>query len=125
MIPPLKILALAVWLAALTVGAPAVASAATWIAAWGAAPTGSATRGPHNATRPDLVRVSVGGTAIRIRVANALSTDTPLVIGKASVALAKSPGSADLVPGTSRAITFGGRPGITLTPKTPYVYSDP
>lgn len=125
MIPPLKILALAVCLAAVTVGAPAVASAATWIAAWGAAPTGSATGGPDNATVRDLVRVSVGGMAIRIRVANALSAGTPLVIGKASVALAKSPGSAELVPGTSRALTFGGRPGITLAPKTPYVYSDP
>jgi lysophospholipase L1-like esterase len=125
MTAPLKIPALPVVLAAIALGGAAPASAATWIAAWGAAPTGSATGGPDNATVRDLVRVSVGGTAIRIRVANALSTDTPLVIGKASVALAKAPGSAQLDPGTSRAITFGGRPGITLAPKAPYVYSDP
>jgi len=32
---------------------------------------------------------------------------------------------AQLVPGTSRQITFAGRPGITLAPQTDYVYSDP
>jgi lysophospholipase L1-like esterase len=111
--------------ATFALGASATANAASWIAAWGGSPTGSPTGGPTNATVRNLVRVSVGGTAIRIRVANALSTGTPLVIGKASVALAKAPGSAALVPGTSRAITFGGRPGVTLPPKTPYAYSDP
>src|SRR5258705_1766621 len=92
MTAPLKIPALPVVLAAIALGGAAPASAATWIAAWGAAPTGPATGGPDNATVRDLVRVSVGGTAIRIRVANALSTDTPLVICKASVAPAKAPG---------------------------------
>src|SRR4051794_936011 len=116
-------------LAALTIavalGGPAAAHGATWLAAWGASPTGAATGGPSHATVRNLVRVSVGGSALRIRVANALSPDTPLVIGRASVALARAPGSAALVPGTSRPITFGGQPGITVAPKTPYVYSDP
>src|SRR6476620_4519897 len=116
---------LAVLIAAATFAATATASGSTWIAAWGASPTGAATGGPSHATVRNLVRVSVGGSAVRIRVANALSTDTPLVIGRASVALAKAPGSAALVPGTSRPITFGGQPGITVAPKTPYVYSDP
>jgi lysophospholipase L1-like esterase len=106
---------------------PAGAEAAPrWIAAWGASPTGDATGGPANATVRNLVRVSLGGTRVRIRVANALSGDTPLVIGGASIALAKGPADASLVAGTSRPITFdGGKPGITLAPKTPYVYSDP
>jgi lysophospholipase L1-like esterase len=73
----------------------------------------------------NLVRVSVGGTRVRIRVANALSGTTPLVVGAASLALAKAPGSAALVAGSARPITFDGRPGITLAPKTPYAYSDP
>jgi len=107
-------------------GAPVSAGAASWIAAWGAAPTGSATGGPRDATVRDLVRVSVGGKAIRIRVANAQSTDTPLVIGAASVAVAKAPGSAELVAGTSRPITFGGgHRSVTLPPGTAFLYSDP
>src|SRR3954451_22974888 len=120
--PPLVAL---VAIVALALAAPPMAVAASWIAAWGASPTGSATGGPTDATVRNLVRVSVGGSEIRIRVAKALSSDTALVIGSASVALAKAPGSAELVPGTSRPITFGGRPGVTLAPKTPYVYSDP
>jgi lysophospholipase L1-like esterase len=110
---------------ALALAAPTVAGAASWVAAWGASPTGSASGGPSDATVRNLVRVSVGGKEIRIRVANALSSDAPLVIASASVALARAPGSAELVPGTSRPITFGGRPGVTLAPGTPYAYSDP
>jgi lysophospholipase L1-like esterase len=120
------VVALAV--AALCAAAPAGAAATTsnWIAVWGASPTGSATGGPTNATVRNLVRVSLGGTSVRIRVANALSTDTRLVIGAASIAAARAPADASLVPGTSRRITFdGGRPGITLAPGTPYAYSDP
>src|SRR4051794_35051249 len=93
------------------------AAAPSWIAAWGASPTGSATGGPANATVRDLVRVSLGGTKIRLRIANALSTDTPLVIGAATVAPAKAPGDASLVPGTLRTVTFdGGRRTVTVPP---------
>ena len=118
------------WLAALFVAAtvvatgPAAAQAASWIAAWGASPIGSGSGGPTNATVRNLVRVSIGGSAIRIRVANALGA-TPLTIGAASVAYAEAPANAALVPGTSRRVTFGGRAGITLGPNTPYAYSDP
>jgi lysophospholipase L1-like esterase len=117
-----------VLVAAACAAAPAGAAAATpqWMAAWGASPTGSATGGPSNATVRNLVRVSLGGSHVRIRVANALSTDTPLVIGAATIALAKAPADATVVAGTTRAITFdGGHPGITVPPKTAYVYSDP
>jgi lysophospholipase L1-like esterase len=118
-----------VLVAAACTAAPARAAAAPasrWVAAWGASPTGSATGGPANATVRNLVRVSLGGSAVRVRVANALSTDTPLVIGAATIGLAKAPNDATVVAGTTRAITFnGGHPGITIPPKTPYVYSDP
>ena len=117
--------ALAALAAAAAVVPAGAAAAPQWIAAWGASPTGDATGGPSEATVRNLMRVSLGGTRIRIRVANALSGDTPLVIGAASVALARGPGDASLVPGTSRPITFAGRRSITLAPKTPYVYSDP
>jgi lysophospholipase L1-like esterase len=120
-----KTLAVVVLCAAAGLFVPAAASADTWVGAWGASPTGSTTGGPSNATVRNLVRVSVGGSSIRIRLANPLSTDMPLTIAKASVALAKAPGSAELVAGTSHPITFDGRPGITIPPRTPYVYSDP
>src|SRR4051794_38573950 len=103
---------------------PASAATPAWIAAWGASPTGSPSGGPTDVTVRNLVRVSLGGTKVRIRVANARSTDTPLVIGAASVALAKAPGDASLVPGTSRPVTFGGgRRSVTVPPRTAYIYS--
>jgi lysophospholipase L1-like esterase len=99
-----------------------------WFAAWGApintqASSGSAA--PSNATVRDVARVSLGGSAVRIRVSNALSTTTPLVIGGATIALQQSAPSAQVVPGTAKRITFGGKPGITLAPGTQYAYSDP
>jgi lysophospholipase L1-like esterase len=64
---------------------------------------------------------------VRIRVSNPLSTDTPLVVGAAYVAI-QDPAAAvspQLVAGSSRQLTFGGQPGVTLPPKTDFVYSDP
>src|SRR3954453_8538335 len=90
---------------ALAAAAAAPARAADWVAAWGASPTGSADGGPARSPLRHLVRVSIGGTRVRIRVANALNSETPLVVGAASIALAKAPGSAALVPGSSRPIT--------------------
>lgn len=99
--------------------------AAQWVGAWGASPVGDGTGGLTNATARNLVRLSVGGSAVRLRIENVYG-GAPLVIGRASVARAVAPANAALVPGTSRAVTFdGGKPGIALPPGTAYAYSDP
>ncbi|MDT7786279.1 MAG: hypothetical protein QOF58_4698 [Pseudonocardiales bacterium] len=119
--------------AGLAVPEIAGASKPRWIAAWGA-PVGSVAvsgiplatgTSAANTTMRSVARVSIGGSAVRIRVSNAASVDAPLTIGRAAIGLQKTPGSPELVAGSLRPITFNGQPGITLPPKTDAVYSDP
>ena len=58
-----------------------------------------------------IVRTSVGGRRVRIRVANAFGTPS-LSIGAAHIAL-RAVGSA-IVPGTDRTLTFGSKPTATV-----------
>ena len=68
-----------------------------------------------------IARVSIGGNRVRVRLSNALEKK-PLQVGAAHVAL-RSSGSS-IVPGSDRALTFGGRP-TTLVPPGTVVVSDP
>lgn len=91
-----------------------------WIAAWGAPANGSAA-GPANATVRNVVRPTIGGTSLRIRLANV--GDAPLTVGAATVAVVDS--AARIVPGTLKVITFnGGAKSVTLPAATDYFYSD-
>jgi len=93
------------------------------IAAWGATVGGSA-KAPTNGSVRDMAQISLGGTALRIRLINP-DTANPLVVCAAYVGLQKSNPGAALVAGSSRQITFDhGKPGVTLPPNTPYLYSD-
>ncbi len=103
---------------------PAEAPEGQWIAAWGAAPEGSAVAKANSSVR-NIARVSVTGSQVRIRVANPRDSSTPLVIGSASVALPEETTGADVVPGTVKELTFGGQPGITVPAGTDAAYSDP
>ncbi len=96
-----------------------------WVATWGTAPAG-----PPPAERLDsfndqtvrlIVRTSVGGTQVRIRLSNELGS-TPLRIGAARVALRKS--GAEIIPDTDRALTFGGFSSVVIPPGAPML-SDP
>ena len=96
--------------------------AAHWVGCWAADP--SFPTGPEvsKQTVRQVVRLSLGGRAVRIRISNELGT-APLVIGAAHLARPGSrPGSID--PGTDHALTFGGRQSVTLPPGAPAV-SDP
>lgn len=93
-----------------------------WVGAWGASP--AFPNGPEvtNQTIRQVVRLSLGGRALRIRLSNEMGT-SPLVIGAARVARpGQEPGSID--PASDHALTFGGRPGITIPPGAPAL-SDP
>ncbi|MGH3390561.1 MAG: SGNH/GDSL hydrolase family protein [Actinomadura sp.] len=117
-------------------GSVAIASAATaprpgadraWTGTWATVPT---TVPPANVTTFEdqtirqLVHVSVGGDAVRVRLSNEFG-DRPLVIGEAHLARAAEDGSAErIADGSDRMLTFGGRPEVTIPPGAP-VLSDP
>lgn len=69
----------------------------------------------------EIARVSEGGDVWRVRVSNLFGT-APLVVQTASFGL-QSTGPA-IIPGSLRALTFGGQPGITI-PIGQVAYSDP
>lgn len=117
----------------LSLFAPAPAGAgvrARWVAAWSAPITDSAlaTLGgaggtPANATFRNIAYVTVGGPRVRVRLSNAFG-EQPLQIGAAWIALRDGDG-ADIDLASSRRITFGGKAGVTIKPKTDALYSDP
>ena len=89
-----------------------------------------ASAGDHRALRTQLVgdefecRVPViieAADQVRVELSNEYGAQ-PLVIGAAHVALAGENGA--IQPGSDRALTFGGRPSITVPPGAP-VLSDP
>jgi lysophospholipase L1-like esterase len=76
-----------------------------------------------DATLRQLVRVSVGGTRLRIRLSNAFGT-SPLEIAGVSVARAVSPDSSWIAPSTARSVTFAGEQTVTIPAGADFV-SDP
>jgi lysophospholipase L1-like esterase len=103
--------------------------AAGWTASWGAAPLppGPA-MGPFPATPAfsdqtirQIVRLSAGGSRIRIRFTNEYGSK-PLLIGAVRVALADATGA--VVPGTDRALSFAGKPTVLIPAGSPFL-SDP
>ncbi|WP_131193939.1 SGNH/GDSL hydrolase family protein [Lichenihabitans psoromatis] len=93
-----------------------------WVGSWGASP--AFPNGPEitNRTIRQVVRLSLGGHAVRIRLSNEMGT-SPLVIGAAHIARpGATVGSID--PSTDQALTFAGQTSVTIPPGAP-VLSDP
>ncbi|MEU2062666.1 SGNH/GDSL hydrolase family protein [Streptomyces sp. NPDC013455] len=95
--------------------APAVAEPAPllWTGSWETAPSGAAAALPGAAVR-NVVHLSVGGLAVRVRLSNRLGT-RPLRLGAVTVALRRAAGP-DAVPGTLRTATFSGAAEVTVPP---------
>lgn len=68
-----------------------------------------------------VVRTSVGGTGLRVRLSNAFG-DQPVTFGNVHAGLQRD--GAALVPGSNRRLTFGGARSVTV-PAGGIVYSDP
>src|SRR5688572_24858299 len=85
------------------------------------APGFRGTRMFENQTVRMIVKASIGGQRARVKLTSAFGTP-PVTIGAAHLALRRE-GSA-IVPGTDRALTFGGKPSVTLMPGT-VILSDP
>ncbi|MEU4607051.1 SGNH/GDSL hydrolase family protein [Kribbella sp. NPDC023972] len=66
-----------------------------------------------NMTVRNIVRTSVGGSDLRIRLSNAYG-DQPLVTD--SVYVGRHQAGASVVPGTSRRLTFGGKTSLRIPP---------
>src|ERR1700722_4029472 len=87
-----------------------------WIGRWscalvGAADAGRSRTGFRDQTLRSIVRISAGGSAVRIRLSNVFG-DRPLMVGAAHVALRRT--GAATVPGTSCAVTFAGRRTVVI-----------
>ncbi|MEV7085217.1 SGNH/GDSL hydrolase family protein [Streptomyces sp. NPDC093085] len=96
--------------------APRTTQVVTWAASADRLDTAAADR-----THRLVLRVSAGGSALRIRLSNAFG-DQPVTFGGAYVGTADS--GAAVVPGTNRALTFRGAASVTV-PAGGSVYSDP
>ncbi len=107
----------------------AQAQEAKWVGSWGASPLPpSPAAGPFPATPSfddqtvrQLVRLSVGGERVRLRLTNEYGTK-PLLVGAARVALAD--GADKVKQGTEHAVTFDGRPTAIIPAGAPLL-SDP
>jgi hypothetical protein len=103
------------------------ASTNAWIATWATSPQ-SGTPNPRerllsldNQTVRERVRVSIGGSQIRLRFSNECGS-SPLLIGSATVAI---PTAASSIKQESiQSVTFEGHNSITIPPGAP-ILSDP
>jgi lysophospholipase L1-like esterase len=74
-----------------------------------------------NQTLREIVRTSIGGDHVRVRITNTFGTDT-LVIGSAHIAVSSA--GSRIVPGTDRVLTFSGKTSVRIPAGAP-VLSDP
>src|ERR1700677_1741801 len=98
----------------------------TWIGTWscaqvGAADSGRSRDGFRDQTLRSILRISAGGSALRIRLSNVFGA-RPLTIGAPHVAVRRT--GAATVPGTSCAVTFAGQRTAVIPPGQ-RLFSDP
>jgi lysophospholipase L1-like esterase len=91
-----------------------------WSAAWAAAPDSPGPALPAQTIR-QVVRTSVAGSRVRIRLSNLFGT-APLAIGP--VQLAAHAGGGRIMPGSGHALRFAGQSSVTIAPGAS-VLSDP
>jgi lysophospholipase L1-like esterase len=73
-----------------------------------------------NVTLRQLVRTSMGGTRIRLRISNAMGT-SPLTVSGVSIARAVAPGTSRIDPSTTHNVTFVGKRPVTIPAGAEYV----
>ena len=100
-----------------------------WVASWGSAqlvPEGQNELPAaqwQDASLRQVVRVSLSGRQLRVKLSNVFGT-APLAIDAGSVALATTPGKADVDGASLRPLRFGGAASVTIPAGAEYV-SDP
>jgi lysophospholipase L1-like esterase len=78
---------------------------------------------PEGTTFRDIVHLSLGGKAIRLRISNE-GSPTQLKLSDVHAALSTGPGSSGILPATDHAVTFSGATSVTI-PAGTYAISDP
>jgi lysophospholipase L1-like esterase len=101
-------------------GTARAAAGGRWVASWAASPmagtssfAGPARKGLSRQTVRNVIYASAGGTSLRVRVSNAFGK-VPLTVGRVSVGVVLT--GAQLVRGSSHALTFGGKASVTIPP---------
>ena len=96
------------------------ASDVQWVDAWAAAPDSA---GPPLSAQTvrQIVRTSIGGSSVRIRLSNLFGT-APVTIGP--VHLARHGSGSAIRPDTDHVLRFAGKPTVTIAPGAD-VLSDP
>ena len=99
-----------------------------WVSVWGASEYAPIKFGPFpqesalvDKTIRMVVRTSIGGNRLRIRLSNAFGTSA-LAVGAAHVALTGE--GSKILPGSDHVLTFGGRPNVDIPAGAPAI-SDP
>lgn len=98
-----------------------------WVGTWGTAPqlvepnNNPPEPGLTNNTIRQVVRVSIGGSTLRMRFNNEFSK-SPVTMKKVQVAVSK--GGSAIDPSTIKQLTFNGKPEVTMAPETALT-SDP
>jgi lysophospholipase L1-like esterase len=96
-----------------------------WTGSWAAAPVAAPASDnkaiPDGTTYRDVVHLSLGGDAIRLRISNEFGSSS-LTLGSVHVAL--SDGGATTQTGTDHAVSFGGVESVTI-PTGAIIVSDP
>ena len=99
---------------------PAPASSGGWVASWAASPMAGSTSFSDQTVR-NIVDTSVGGSSLRVQLSNTFGS-APLQVGAVSVGVVLN--GSQLLPGTSRTVTFGGKTSVTI-PSGAQELSDP
>ncbi|MEU4693478.1 SGNH/GDSL hydrolase family protein [Actinoplanes sp. NPDC023714] len=101
----------------------------SWVGTWSTAVTGPALPPQPQTVFADqtlrqIVHVSTAGSQLRVRLSNEYGTE-PFVIGEARIARRPTGATgSQIVPGTDRALSFGGRGSTSIPPGAPTL-SDP
>ncbi|MFI9200098.1 GDSL-type esterase/lipase family protein [Streptomyces sp. NPDC053048] len=104
----------------------APAATGGWVGAWSTSPAAAEPNRPDGLpgrSIRNVLRPTLSGDRARVQLSNLYGT-RPLTVSHASLALAAVPGGPAAVPGSMRALTFGGRPSVTI-PAGRATVSDP
>ena len=115
------ILVTAVIMVGMGAGAVAAPSNPGWVATWAASPLGGDTTQFSNQTVRNIIYTGVSGSEVQVRLSNTFGNQ-PVEIGATSLGIVLD--GAQLVPGTSDSVTFGGQTAVTI-PAGKEILSDP
>lgn len=101
--------------------APAATGNPGWVATWAASPLSGGSTAFSNQTVRNIIYSSVSGSEVQVRLSNAFGS-APVEVGATSLGVVLD--GAQLVPGMSRSVSFGGQTSVTI-PAGAEVLSDP